>query len=111
MSDKLQNVLDILNDAERDDVNEWWGDESKGKTAEEELRDEFPSLQNAWEQYQTVLKLCKESKPKKEEQSADEILAGIRARQAARDSTGPRINPKVAIGSADDILKNIRSKK
>jgi hypothetical protein len=67
-----------------DDSNEYWTDEEE-MTEEQRLRSEFPAAQDAWEQYQTVLKLCRESKPKPEiNQNAAEILTQIRARQAQK---------------------------
>ena len=58
----------------------FFSEESKSK--EELLREEFPALQDAWEQYQMVLKICKSSKPAHED-TAEEILAQIRAKRNA----------------------------
>jgi len=52
----------------------------KEKTEEELLREEFPSLQDAWEKYQIVLKMVKASKPKKD--TAEDILDRIRKKKA-----------------------------
>lgn len=47
------------------------------------LRKQFPALQDAWNQYQTVLKLCESQVPQpKRKETAEDILAQIKARKA-----------------------------
>jgi len=53
---------------------------TRPKSEEELLREEFPSLQDAWEQYQIVLKMVKSSKPKKD--TTEDLLEKIRKRKA-----------------------------
>jgi hypothetical protein len=53
--DKLQSILDELRDKE----DPRYVPDRKGYI-EKKLREKYPALQDAWEQYQTVLRLCKE---------------------------------------------------
>jgi len=73
------------------------------KSEEERLREEFPSLQDAWEQYQIVLKMVKASKPVEEVEAdakASDILDQIRKRKAN----------SIAVTPAQQRLKEIAKK-
>ena len=52
------------------------------KKHEENLREEFPSLKDAWEQYQIILKLCLAEKPMPEVDDEDsDFIKRNRARK------------------------------
>jgi len=53
----------------------------KGLNNDAKLRAENPGLQELWEQYQTMLKLCKPARELAEETDADDLLAIIRNRR------------------------------
>ena len=58
---------------------------------EEELRNEFPALKDAWEQYQTILKLCKAEKPKPITETAFDILEAMRRRRNRNYKRSPQM--------------------
>lgn len=111
INDKLQSVLDNLGD---EDVDDPYYAPAHMKSEEEQLRKEFPGLQDLWDQYQVMLKLCKDSKPKPDPgRSASDILAAIRARQRTINATQPQKNKCEKPGdgnetNASDVLREIR---
>ena len=89
-----------------------WYDEQM--TEEEKLREEHPGLKDLWNQYQTMLKLCKSAKPEPKEETVGDILANIRARQAKKSSQ-KHMNKcaeveKPSNDMTKDLLASIRSK-
>jgi len=106
MSDSiLASIRKKVKMASRSEVEKYINDNADiyipRKSEEDLLREEFPSLQDAWEKYQIVLKMVKSSKPKETiDEKAEDILAQIRKRKA---------NSK-AVTPAEQRLKDIARK-
>ena len=113
VKNKMQSVLDHLGD---EDVDSPYYAPPHMKSEEEQLRKEFPGLQDLWDQYQVMLKLCKDSKPKpaSDGRSASDILAAIRARQVTKNATKQKNKcEKPGEGNetnANDLLSEIRDR-
>ena len=80
MGDDEEVSYDSILEALADKKQEWsdWTEviADRRQTPEEKLREEFPSLQDAWEKYQILLKMCKSSKPQDEGgRKVDPIIA------------------------------------